>query len=782
MRIVGLLKLISINKMKLSYALIVVLLLPVIHLMAVGPVRNSIDNAEQWVNLTNSVFESGGVFSFSYGPLFWLTGGVAEHYNAATYYICIFLNLLFYSTLLWSVSVMMRKGNGYILSLLVLLCFFSFSALRGILFLWPLVFLLHRELIHEKKSCLTAVAGLILGILVGLFFYIRFFYGLIAFLLIGGYFTYWFIKSWCFKSGAIFTFSMICSFILIGLLIYGDLQSVVMYFKINSQLSYGNSVDMTLDIANYTRVFLCSFSILVFFIVYGVYCRASFLIPLVLLWIVLFKLGYGRADHYIIYFIIPCVFICLLLSFDKGALIKVLSAISIAVLYYLGTQSAYINAPKLQTFPSNVSLPALSNPFVLPFNKDLDYTKRMEIQYKDYKLNDSLLMLIGKDKIDIYPYNNEYAFSNKLNYAFRPSFQNYMTLTPELDRLNAQFYSSKDKPEWIIWNSGIMCTDSDCNSFSGMDNKLIVNEDPLTNSAILKNYSFFQLFSGKNGEPLSLWKRRTLPGLTEHLLTTQKMQFERWYPVPDRQSNHNFIKVALDLKLTSFGRLKNLLFRGDILKVRYKLHGGSVKEYRLNIINSLSGVWVSPLINGFDSTGFTGENVEAIMFSIDSDYYLEPQFTAKFIEFSGAGLSFHPRAKKFSHRADINVSGNVLDAECAGSIDTINEKLVSLHDKNSLNDLDVKGWLAKSTVDGVLFDSTFITLTDAKNKRMYFDTRILGRNDLISVFGHSTLSKAGFESILPISELKGEYTLSLAGMSNQQLIECRNLKIPVILN
>lgn len=43
---------------------------------------------------------------------------------------------------------------------------------------------------------------------------------------------------------------------------------------------------------------------------------------------------------------------------------------------------------------------------------------------------------------------------------------------------------------------------------------------------------------------------------------------------------------------------KNLLFRGGIVKVKYKTENGDVKEFRLNILNSASGVWASPLLTG----------------------------------------------------------------------------------------------------------------------------------------------------------------------------------------
>lgn len=68
----------------------------------------------------------------------------------------------------------------------------------------------------------------------------------------------------------------------------------------------------------------------------------------------------------------------------------------------------------------------------------------------------TIIALVGQDSIDVYPYFNEYVIANKLNYRHRPSFQNYMTLTPVLDKLNADFFASNQAPKFVLWTGGIM--------------------------------------------------------------------------------------------------------------------------------------------------------------------------------------------------------------------------------------------------------------------------------------------------------------------------------------
>lgn len=63
------------TKKFILFVFICLALMPFMGLITVGPVKNSIANVEQWVNLTNAVFIDDQSFIFSYGPLFWLVGG-----------------------------------------------------------------------------------------------------------------------------------------------------------------------------------------------------------------------------------------------------------------------------------------------------------------------------------------------------------------------------------------------------------------------------------------------------------------------------------------------------------------------------------------------------------------------------------------------------------------------------------------------------------------------------------------------------------------------------------
>jgi hypothetical protein len=92
---------------------------------------------------------------------------------------------------------------------------------------------------------------------------------LIALAVLGGFLAASLFKDLKLKHIIVFIFSFIASSFLVGMMIYGHISQVFKYFIVNIELSYGNGVDMTLDIENYRFAFVCAFAILGCFITYG---------------------------------------------------------------------------------------------------------------------------------------------------------------------------------------------------------------------------------------------------------------------------------------------------------------------------------------------------------------------------------------------------------------------------------------------------------------------------------------------------------------------------------
>lgn len=293
--------------------------------------------------------------------------------------------------------------------------------------------------------------------------------------------------------------------------------------------------------------------------------------------------------------------------------------------------------------------------------------------------------------------------------------------------------------------------------------------------AILEDYKFSILTHGRNGEPLILLTQRDEP-LPNDFLTrkNEQMQFGVWYSL--LQGKNTIVKIYPDFKISLAGKLKNFFFRGNVVKIKYKLKSGLQKEYRLSIINSHSGVWASPLLDGFDENGFTGEDVTDIMFETDSSYYFEPEFEAKISTTEVPLIHYQRRKIKYNELVTVPPSVSVKDIDCEGNIDQLTEPATA---DDVITPLALKGWLAKSTGQGTLFDATYITLTDNNHHHRFVASSKNNRGDLVAVFGKAELENAGFAANVDTSGLRGDYTVSLGGRTGDQIFICRNLQRPL---
>lgn len=723
-------------------------------------------NVEQWVNLTNQMFYGGQDFLFSYGPLYWLTGGASSQYNIYTYWGAItFLSIL--NACFWSVIfTLICNARSYILFAVTYFIFFSSLNFSGALFLLPFAVVAYFEFSKANPLAVNSRFMVVLGVLVGFLFYVRFFYGVVGLAAFGSYF---FIRLFSEKKIlrlVLFFIGLIVSYVFFGLIIFHDKASLVGYIMVNKNLSFGNSVDMTLDVINSKGTFVSVALVVIFFNMYLLLKRRSLLLTVNVLLLLFFKLGFSRTDHYIGYFVTPVAALSLVMIFEKDRLGRLLFVLTISSLYYLSTNQSYPSSPT-----KNSLLPTID------FN--VGYEDRMQSLYANFKLEDEFIRKIGKSTVDVYPYNNEYAFANKLNYKHRPSFQNYMTLTPALDLMNKKFFESSDRPKFILFTSGITCWSKNCNVFDGFDQKFSLNEDPLTASSILLNYHTVSVSKGKNDVPLILLEEND--GYTvysESQISEKIMNFGEWYKVP--RAADGVTKIIPDFELTNYGRIKNLLFRGSILKVRYKFVSGDVREYRLNIINSKSGVWVSPLLDNFE---LSGDAVDSVMFLSQSSNYFNPKFKSRWVmvPISGVHTKDVMLDRVLTLIPDVNTH---VEIACDGSIDSINGAPTdpSKLNFNAMELLKVQGWLALSTKDGTLFDKIFVTLTDINGKRIFISTNGQDRGDVGEAFKKTSLNAAGYNALFDLSMLNGTYTLGMGGIHNSEFYSCSQYKIPVTID
>ena len=570
-------------------------------------------NLEQWLNLTNQMFYGHQDFLFTRGPLYWMSGGGTSQYSVTSYWIAVLFVSAVYASV-WAAVVWMAseaRSTAFFAALYILF-FQGVSLSSSLFFLWPFILVVYLDL--YRNACCSRKEYFFYGALVALFFYIRFFYGVVALATFGTYLVSMAVANKNWRGIVYLFFGLTVSYSAIGLFVFHDYSSIVNYVLINNQLSLGNSVDMTMDVVNKPQTWVAVAVCAIALSVYAFIKRKRLFLTVAVLILFFLKLGFSRTDHYLVYFVGPLSFMLLLPLLDRSVFGRGVVVVSAICLCYLSVSPSFPRA--------RVRVPL--QPGV---NFHVSYEDRMQDVYKDFRLSPGLLNYIGDETIDFYPYNHEYAFANKLNYKYRPVFQNYMTLTPKLDAMNQAFLESPDRPQFILWTAGIVCNAANCNPFDAFDRKYTLNEDPLTTSAIFCNYHKVATAEGKGGVPLMLLeKNESVRECPEVFIKSEKLEFGKWYSVPAVENG--LLKLRPELEFTAYGKIKNLLFRGSILRIKYKLATGIVKTYRLNILNSRSGIVVSPLLDNFD---YSGPRVDEIMFETNDERYFKPFFDAQWI-------------------------------------------------------------------------------------------------------------------------------------------------------
>ncbi len=98
---------------------------------------------------------------------------------------------------------------------------------------------------------------------------------------------------------------------------------------------------------------------------------------------------------------------------------------------------------------------------------------------------------------------------------------------------------------------------------------------------------------------------------------------------------------------------------------------------------------------------------------------------------------------------------------CEGSVDSLNGTAPVPMELNVRGTMEVHGWNALSTKDGVLPEKTFIYLADTAGRQLLFKTHGNPRPDLGVHFGRPELADAGFAARIDTSSLRGSYFFGL---------------------
>jgi hypothetical protein len=153
---------------------------------------------------------------------------------------------------------------------------------------------------------------------------------------------------------------------------------------------------------------------------------------------------------------------------------------------------------------------------------------------------------------------------------------NYAAYTPELQRLNSEFFNSEKAPEFLLWHIGTI------------DGRFPTLDDGEVLLRILKYYSPVTQEKG-----YLLWKRKSA-GENSYCLSNEresKNALDQWVPIPAEPT-----WIRIECKQSLFGAIRSLLYRPSQLRLDVQLENGEARSYRLLPGNAQHGFVISPFL------------------------------------------------------------------------------------------------------------------------------------------------------------------------------------------
>ena len=606
------------------------------------------DLDHSWIYALHHMFihgiEHGKDVIFPYGPLGFLFFAIAE---PETY------SMVWYGYLF---SALMFIGGAFLLflktkkenSFNILLGFITVYVL-GILtksinfpFLIPLVFLLLREETKQKRYFFIACAAAAVAFLgkVG--------FGLLGAFTIFSYSIYKFFENIKpidkkqiqitndakgmnivveVATGAIIYFATLIG---IWFILYGNINHVLDFIIWSKEVSLGYAQTMVFI---HEKPYWLLGATIVFYLIFPFFCNNKSLkiFHIITILSTLFFLKYSIVRHpgYILGYFISNIllFICFMKKPTKRTILYLL-LVFFSTLYYVAGETLPGTLYKYYVALRNpIGLTVLRDEF--PHNKlnfkilsDFRRARNHIIQLPQ-KSRD----IIGKQTVDIFPWEQTFIYAHDFNWKPRFMFQSYMENTEALDGKTSELFQSEEAPEFILWHKQLYDFDGEYNrrGIMSVDRRYMFNEDPQTLYQILNNY-----IPVDNNKVSIIFKKTNTPQLPiKKEYPADNIVINEWTDIKDISDSIMLLKLYP--QRTFFGKIMNILGPDVFSYIDYKFNDGSTIRFKFPLASTIKyGIWINPFIDKLNMP-FDARKVIQIRIAVDNPKTLEPTIPATWV-------------------------------------------------------------------------------------------------------------------------------------------------------
>jgi hypothetical protein len=183
----------------------------------------------------------------------------------------------------------------------------------------------------------------------------------------------------------------------------------------------------------------------------------------------------------------------------------------------------------------------------------------------------------------VYPWEVAYVPANGLSWANRPLPASFNSYTARLDSLNAAFFDSSRRPEFLLWH-----TDPLANTpLWSIDRRYVLWDEPRTLRAILGGYDFAGQQPG-----LFLLRSRPRPRFGQpEPVERHTIAWGKWVNVP---ADSGILLAHATIEPSMRTRVIRTLFRESAVFVSLRFSSGEEATFRIVPASAASGFWVSP--------------------------------------------------------------------------------------------------------------------------------------------------------------------------------------------
>ncbi len=553
---------------------------------------------------------------FTYGPLGFICSPICLGNNFITGMIlaCIIRYFFIYSFLILGLAV--NKAYRVLHIVLIIgmcnLMFIDMALIGGTLFAL-LIYHARKELAWLIAACAVTTLAL----------FIKSSYGLMSLSILLSYTLYAVIINRRFRVILYVAIFTPLFFFFTWFLLYHNVSGVFNYAWSMYQFSKDNSNAMQVDAVNHWGILaialICFYLPLLF--TRSELTRVLYLITMAALYAA-FKYSFAREeDWHQIFLFIFVILVCatfLLINSASRALAVMLPLASIGLLYanMVMTNMYNIDDRKRVTGVGNIIT------FINDYSTTIKNTKiKDSITLHDKILDLQQVALIANGTVDCYPMELTYIAANTLNWTPRPNLQ-IGAYTPWLDNHNAAFLASASAPQFYIWE----LEQPPVNNYS-LDNHYLLNDEPIT------IYNFFNHYKVANFNMKTAIFKHSDQALLgeEHISGSVTGYLGKWLYVPTTDTN-TVTRARFHFTNTTIGSLRKTFYKDQLYFIDYMLENGLVKTYRFVPANSVSGLWINPLVLGV-TKGIRGTKVQAIRIHVSEDCLLDNIFKMEWTKF-----------------------------------------------------------------------------------------------------------------------------------------------------